>query len=578
MDSQYEKYRGMRALLLTRVSTAPQDEMYGHSWQESQVRKLLIEPLGLQLDEEKHIIRDTYSGLEYRYRKALDEILIMAQNHEFEILVMEVLDRGLGRKALEREIFRMQLRELDIHILTTDPEDHADDDSFSGQLMRFIRGYKSQQEVADTVRRSRGGKIAKATGDKRRGIDPRVIGNGRRLYGYVYILDEKGKRVGQALNHTVIYKEPDGTKWTEVTVIVFIFESAANGVTAHRIARILNERGVPTPYVTMNIKDTRKKRRENETPIWYTSSIVQTLHQSDYWGERREFKTRSLGKIPGTKSYRTKNTPEEEQIIIAVPAIVSRELAMRALENVTTRNKQNAPRRNRNIEDTLLRSGYCICSQCKRVMTVRRDKRRGSIASYYCPNSRVRCKGRSILATEVDIPAWEEALNIIRDPSEVDQKVETLLKELDKEKNKRQDKKELTAIRKKQTAMRTELNTLIQEGRLDRGTREYLTGELSLLAKQEEDLLAKQKNEEEVQATYDKVQRKLLAFHKRCEAWREKLDDPQYTPTYQFMRDAIEFFGIRAMVHPVGSKPPFNIIIDPPSIVSIISRPPGHWR
>ena len=82
MDSQYEKYRGMRALLLTRVSTAPQDEMYGHSWQESQVRKLLIEPLGLQLDEERHIIRDTYSGLEYRYRKALDDILTMAQDHE----------------------------------------------------------------------------------------------------------------------------------------------------------------------------------------------------------------------------------------------------------------------------------------------------------------------------------------------------------------------------------------------------------------------------------------------------------------------------------------------------------------
>ncbi len=328
----------------------------------------------------------------------------------------------------------------------------------------------------------------------------------------------------------------------------------------------------------MKIKDTRKKRRENETPIWYTSSIVQTLHQSDYWGERREFKTRTLGKIPGKKSYRKQDTPVEEQIVIPVPAIVSRELAMRALENVTTRNKQNAPRRNSNIEDTLLRSGYCICSQCKRVMTVRRDKRRGSIASYYCPNSLDRCKGRSILAREVDCEAWEEALHIIRDPSEVDQKVETLLRELDETKHKRQQKNELAAIRKKQTALRTELNTLIQEGKLDKGTREFLTGQLKMLAQQEEDCLAKQKNEEEVQATYDKVQRKLLDFHKRCEAWREKIDDPEFTPTYQFMRDAIEYFGICAIVHPVGSKPPFNTIIDPPSIVSIISRPPGHWR
>src|SRR5712692_1280848 len=569
MESQYEKYRGMRALLLTRVSTAPQEEMYGYSWQESQVRKLLIEPLGLQLDEQRHIIRDTYSGLEYRYRKALDDILTMAQNHEFDLLVMEVLDRGLGRKALEREIFRMQLRELNIHILTTDPEDHADDDSFSGQLMRFIRGYKAQQEVADTVRRSRGGKVAKATGNQRLGIAPRVVGNGRRLYGYTYILDEKGKRIGQELNHTVIYTEPDGTQWTEVTVIVFIFESAASGVTAHQIARTLNERGVPTPYVTMKVKDTRKKIRENEPLIWQVSSVTQKLHQSDYWGERREFKTLSLGKIPGKKSYRKQNTSEAEQIIIPVPAIVTKELAQKALERVVNRKKQNSPRRNQNAEDTLLRSGYVLCGQCCRVMTVRRDKRRGSIASYTCPNTRERCEGRSILAREVDIAAWEEAIHIIRDHSEVDQKVETLLRELDGAKNKRQQKNELAVIRKKQIALRNELNTLIQEGKLDKGTREYLTGQLKILAQQEEDCLAKQKDEEEVQAKYDKVQRKLLDFHTRCEEWREKIDDKQFIPPYQFKRDAIEFFGICAIVHRVGSQPPFQIEIDPPSIMSI---------
>src|SRR5258708_39113195 len=115
----------MGELVGTRVAAAPEEEMDGHSWQESQVRKLLIEPLGLQLDEERHIIRDTYSGLEYRYRKALDDILPMAQDHEFDLLVMEVLDRGLVRKALEREICRMQLSELDINILTADPKDHA---------------------------------------------------------------------------------------------------------------------------------------------------------------------------------------------------------------------------------------------------------------------------------------------------------------------------------------------------------------------------------------------------------------------------------------------------------------------
>ncbi len=64
-------YRGKRALIITRVSTAKQEEKYSHAAQERQVREKLIAPLGLRIvDEVRHIIRDTYSGLEYRYREA----------------------------------------------------------------------------------------------------------------------------------------------------------------------------------------------------------------------------------------------------------------------------------------------------------------------------------------------------------------------------------------------------------------------------------------------------------------------------------------------------------------------------
>src|SRR2546421_1306570 len=131
-------YRGLRALLLTRVSTAEQEKKYSHAAQERQVREKLIKPLGLKLDEKRHVIHDTYTGLEYRYREALDTILTMAERGEFDVLCMDVLDRGLGRKALSREIFRMQLRELGIRILTTEPSDHADDDSLEGLIMRFM--------------------------------------------------------------------------------------------------------------------------------------------------------------------------------------------------------------------------------------------------------------------------------------------------------------------------------------------------------------------------------------------------------------------------------------------------------
>ena len=207
-------YFGKRAILLTRVSTPKQIEMYGHAWQEMQIRKLLIEPLGLLLDEERHIIRDTYSGLEYRYREALDTILTMAERGEFDVLCMDVLDRGLGRKALAREIFRMQLRELGIRILTTEPSDHADDDSLEGLIMRFMRGYKAEEEINDLVRRTMGGKRAKAEGREQDGAigQQKVVGNGSRLYGYKFLLNANGKPFGLELNCEIVHVDDTGAR------------------------------------------------------------------------------------------------------------------------------------------------------------------------------------------------------------------------------------------------------------------------------------------------------------------------------------------------------------------------------
>src|SRR6266852_5159420 len=100
-------YTGKRALMLLRVSTPVQEQMYGWPSQERSIRTKLIEPLGLLLDEERHILRDTYTGLEFKERPALDRILEMAERQEFDVVVMDVLDR-LGRRGLLRELYRMQ--------------------------------------------------------------------------------------------------------------------------------------------------------------------------------------------------------------------------------------------------------------------------------------------------------------------------------------------------------------------------------------------------------------------------------------------------------------------------------------
>lgn len=572
MTNTDNAYRGKRALLLTRVSTPKQIDMYGHAWQERQIRKLLIEPLGLLLDEERHIIRDTYSGLEYRYREALDTILTMAERHEFDVLCMDVLDRGLGRKALAREIFRMQLLELGIRILTTEPSDHADDDSLEGLSMRFMRGYKAEEEINDLVRRTMGGKRAKAEGRERDGAigQPKIVGNGSRLYGYKWVLNENGKPIGLELNYDVILMDENGEEWTEVRVVRFIFESAAADISIRKIAEMLNDKGIPPPTVTKGIK----VRKRTGSPVWQPTVISKILKHSAYWGEYRQFRTLTGEKKLGQKMKPRLPAPEENQVIIPVPAIVSKELAETANKLLPLRQRK-ASRNNRNPNETLLRAGLVKCGECRGNMTVLRHLREKSdYLRYNCGKHSGligRCVGCNIPARMVDEAAWQRAVTIIRDPSEADEKIKKLTTSNPMVKRREQTRNNLAEIRRKQANLRQELSELAQEGRLDRGTREFLTGQLALLANQEEEAKKQLEDERAFQQKYNQLQERIAEFHQRCREWREKLGDPEFTPTYQFMRDACEFFGITAIVYKFGHDPRFEIQVRPPSIMSLIS-------
>jgi hypothetical protein len=98
-----------------------------------------------------------------------------------------------------------------------------------------------------------------------------------------------------------------------------------------------------------------------------------------------------------------------------------------------------------------------------------------------------------------------------------------------------------------------------------------LTGQLTLLAKQEEEARKQHDDERVFQQKYNQLQERIAQFHQRCSEWREKLDDPEFTPTYDFMRDACEFFGITAIVYKFGRNPRFEIQARTPSLMSLIS-------
>ncbi len=572
MDSQNQSYRNMRALMLLRVSTPRQEEGYGWPSQEKECREKLIEPLGLKLVD---TIRDTYSGLEFRERPVLDQILERAKRDEFDVVVMDVLDR-LGRKGLEREIWRMQLRTTGVKMLTTKLDEHADDDSSWGELIRIFKGIQSEDELNNIKRRTTNGKRAKAEGRQQDGTigTQKIVGNGPRLYGYKYVYDENGKRAGYTPNYDVILVEENGEEWTEVKVIIFIFESAAAGVSNRQIAKILNERNIPTASVVRGTKVGR-----NGPPLWQPSVINKTLHNSAYWGKFRQFRYSMGEKLLGRKRKQILDTPEEKQIIIEIPALISMELA-EVIQKKLKQNKEEAHRNNRKPRMTLMRSGLAKCGSCGGNMSASRrtimhvDGTTKDCFGYIC-NRRYglvgRCTGCWLPATPVDNAAWERALEIIRDPSKVDKKLDFLRSQDPTADRRKNINKKLKEIEDEQTALREYLSERIRKRKLDEKTEESLTGQLHQLAKQEEEWIAILAKDEDVHEKWRKVQKKLDELHEKCAEMREKISDHNYESSYEEKRDLLKFFGISAIIHGSKASIKFEIECNPPDIMSLIS-------
>jgi site-specific DNA recombinase len=532
---------------------------------------MLIELLDLRLDEDRHVIHSTYTGLEYRYHEALDEILLMAERQEFDVLCLDVLDRGLGRKGVSREIFRGQLRELGIHILTTEPSDHSDDDSLEGQLMRLLKGYKAEEEVNDFVRRSKNAIRHKALGDPEKNIPPKVVGKGIRTYGYKFVCDSKGKRESLELNYDVVWVDSKGIEWTEVRVVAFIFRCAKRRIGLRKICNRLNQIGIPAPSITIGRKYT-SKGRQAEKVIWQVAVVSNMLRNPTYTG-KVVVNGHNTFKVPGKKSPRRIKTPPEEHIIVPVPAIVSEETQEEIMKNLQ-RNQVSSTRNNKG-DLTLLRAGYAKCGNCDRTLNAKSRVRSGGreYRYYRCSaeanNVSSKCIGCSHMSVKtVDDAAWQKAIEIIRDPSIVDAAIAKKRTGDPTASRRKQINKELASIRAERSELQTNLLRMIRERTLDRNTEGILTNRLKELEQLEYKYNSELLDDSKLQHGWEAAQRKLEKMHQRCAVMREKLNDSTYEPDYKTKRDFIEFLGITAIIWETGHKPRFKIEFNPPEIVS----------
>ncbi len=627
-NSAYD-YRGKRGVVLLRVSTEEQEKRYGFPSQLRSVREKLIEPLGIRvLDEEKHIIRDTYTGMEFREREELAKILEMAKRREFDVLVMDVLDR-LGRTGLPREIYRAELRMHGVRILTTKPEEHADDDSLMGQMIRLLHGFKSEQERDDIVRRTMNGTRERIEKDHK------LPGAPSHKYGWkypnadraTYVRDEDPLIVGE----TELLDEK-GEPWTETKVRRHMFYMMDHGHTIRSVASYLTQQHIPTrkgskwdrvmvkqvlankdrylsdnkpvlaygllvvldenksPYTWAGIASlicqmeekgvklqeiaaylTSKGVSTGKEAYWHKATVVKMLKDEAVIGKAIAYKT----KVVREEGSKRRQVPREQSEWVYLPDGVIEPILVtedgkpdialfERVQNRLVINKQAATRNNHDPHAYLLRGGFIKCGYCGANMSVgsigRYDEQGVTKKSYHCPTANTsvsganRCPSASrvvIVPHIADNFAWFVAVEIIRDPFQVDQMLEAWKKE-DPNADRRQH---ITGELAKIKAKRARLTARLEDEDMDDETYAEVKLRLKELADQKRGYEKELKTETNIHDEWMKTQERLKHFHKRCREMREQLDDPEFEPDYEFKRDAIEFFGIIVRVWKTDHKP-----------------------
>jgi site-specific DNA recombinase len=268
------------------------------------------------------------------------------------------------------------------------------------QLLLQFQGMIAEYERAQILERSRRGKRHKA----QQGLVNVLSGA---PYGYRYVR----KSDTAAAYYEVVE--------AEAQVVRLVFETyTQQGISINAIARLLNERQIPT--------------RSGAQTRWERSTVWAMLRNPAYQGRAcygktelrpRQRITRPLRQRQGIASRDTvgHERPRADWIEVPVPPLVNEATFALAQEQLQ-RNKHHSPRRT--IEPTLLQ-GMLICQQCGYAF-YRTSTRTSSRKLYYyrCLGSdgyrRLHgpiCTNRPIRQDLLDEIVWQEIMRLLEDPA-----------------------------------------------------------------------------------------------------------------------------------------------------------------
>jgi len=340
-------------------------------------------------------------------RPGLEALRDLAAEGQLAAVLLYSPDR-LSRKYAYQVLLAEELSRCGVELVFLKAPARA---SPEDQLLLQFQGMIAEYERAQIAERSRRGKRHRA----QQGLVNVLSGA---PYGYRYMR----KSDSSAAYYEVIE--------SEAQVVRMVFEIyTQQGLSINSIARLLNERQIPTRTATTR---------------WERSTVWGLLRNPAYRGRAcygktelrpRQRITRPLRQQHGVASRDSASheRPREDWIEVPVPALVSEEMFALAQEQLE-KNKHHSPRRT--IEPTLLQ-GMLVCEQCGYVLYRTSTRTCKQTLHYYrCLGSdgyrRLRgpvCANRPLRQDALDEFVWKEIIRLLEDPrlvqSEIDRRRET---------------------------------------------------------------------------------------------------------------------------------------------------------
>jgi site-specific DNA recombinase len=483
----------------------------------------------------------------FREREQLMKMLDDAKKKRFDVIVITEFSR-LARKQEEQTVLIALFKEYGVRVESI-IEKLPDEDRMAS-VIRAHYGFASEIEHDRVLYRMHRGKMDRVANGN-------LTGFGKAKYGYSYFDTQNETSARYVINHSVIHLDPEGTEWTEPSVVLFCVDKLLIGWSCHGIAKRLTQLGVPTP---------------KGSDVW-TATTVHRLLVEDWYTETDDIVVMRWKMVDGKQVRRSL----EEQVSIArgelVPPLYDRETYERVQEQLRL-NKENALRSNKPYNQLgLLRVGYVRCGVCGKSMRgqyYHTDRKQGP--DYRCKVSNgkdglLNHHSVSINMDYVDTRAWEYALTYIQNPRLIRERVEQIRRDGKQPIDASVTKPSLTDIARK-------MNNLykLAADATDDDTLNDLKAMLRDLERQKHDIEAIKYDLEEEAAKLEKLNAKIEKFERWCETVRERFTDPesQTDITYEEKRLAIQILHIVAVIYPSTQKERVELTVAPPNISKLL--------